>query len=577
MVDIIERSVSNSIKSTGWEEVPQLLQKLYISRGALTASDVDLSLSGLLSYTGLLNIDLAANLLADAILAKDKILIIGDYDVDGATSTALAVGALKAFGADNVEYMLPDRFVDGYGLSPAIVKRAKDIGPNLIITVDNGISSISGVALAREYGIKVLITDHHLSGKTVPEDCVIVNPNQNGDNFASKSLAGVGVIFYVMAALRAKFSDINYFHDSGIKRPVLTNWLDLVALGTVADVVPLDKNNRILVRHGLMHMRDSNCCYGIKALFNVAKRDVSRAVATDLGFAVAPRLNAAGRLDDMTVGVKCLLADDPDAAEYYASSLDSLNKQRRKKESTMQIEAEKAVDSMSLHAMPLGLCLFETDWHQGIVGLVASRIKEKANRPVVAFAKGEDGFLKGSGRSIKGLHLRDVLSEIATLNPSLITKFGGHAMAVGLSIQEKDYELFKQQFIAVLEIKLAPELLQEKIVTDGVLDEDEINLPTARILREAGPWGQCFPEPVFEGVFDVIDQKLVGEKHLSLRLRNADSGACYRAICFNIDLEIWPNQACTKAHLVYQLDINMFRELENLQLIVKNITALGES
>ena len=576
MVETIERKIHNEIDSDAWQGVPDIIQKLYTSRGVKNKNEADLALANLLPFADLKNIAQASELLSDAIEKKSKILIVGDYDVDGATSTTLAVRALRDFGACDVQYILPDRFVDGYGLSTAIVEKANALSPDLIITVDNGISSVDGVALARKYGIKVLITDHHLAGDAVPQDCVIVNPNQKDDNFPSKNLAGVGVIFYVMAALRAKLSEKNYFHETGIGRPNLTKYLDLVALGTVADVVPLDKNNRILVKYGLAIMRDKNCCHGIKALFATAKRDPARAVSSDLGFAVAPRLNAAGRLDDMTVGVKCLLSDDMEAAEYYAATLDELNKQRRTTEGAMQLEAEDLVASMSFDSMPLGLCLHAKDWHQGVVGLVASRIKDKTNRPVIAFADGDGGLLKGSGRSIKGLHLRDVVAEVSTLNPGLIPKFGGHAMAIGLSIKESDFATFKDEFMKVLQRKLAPELLREKLYTDGVLAYDQITLPTARLLRDAGPWGQCFPEPMFEGEFELIEQKLVGEKHLSMRLRNSNSGFCYRAICFNVDLDKWPNNRCTSIKAVYQLDINMFRDLENLQLIVKNIEARSE-
>ncbi len=553
-----------------------LLQRVYANRHIRNESELDYSIKNLLPFTGLKGCEQAAENIADAIKQQKRIVIIGDFDVDGATSTTLAVKALRSMGAVNIDFLVPNRFEYGYGLSPEIVAVAKEqLAAELIITVDNGISSIDGVRAANQLGIQVIVTDHHLAGAVLPEAAVIVNPNQPGDGFASKMLAGVGVIFYVMLALRTCLREQGWFQQQGIEEPNLANLLDLVALGTVADVVPLDYNNRILVSQGLARIRSGHVCNGIRALIEVAGRDSQRLVASDFAFAIAPRLNAAGRLDDMTLGIQCLLSDDMAHARALAQQLDEINHARRDIEADMKQQAEKILAHMQLDDsdLPYGLCLHDRDFHEGVVGIIASRIKDRWHRPVIVFAPAENGQLKGSGRSIKGLHIRDALDTIATRHPGLIIKFGGHAMAAGLSIAEEDYALFSAAFDQEVRQHLSETDLTGIIMSDGELRADEFNLQLAEELRFAGPWGQAFPEPVFDGVFTIRHKRVVGERHLKLILQAEGSDIEVDAIAFNTSDAEWPD-ATRKLRLAYRLDVNLFRGNKTLQLMVEHIEPL---
>ena len=484
--------------------------------------------------------------------------------------------ALKAMGFLKLEFLVPNRFDYGYGLTPEIVDLATQYKPQLIVTVDNGISSIEGVAHAAGLGIDVIVTDHHLPGKILPDAWAIINPNQPNCEFPAKNLAGVGVAFYLLSGLRTALRAIDWFINNSLKEPNMAEWLDLVALGTVADVVPLDQVNRALVHQGLMRIRSGRCRPGIQALLRIAGKNPQRLVATDLGFAIGPRLNAAGRLDDISLGIQCLLTDDLNEAMQTAESLDQLNKDRRSIEQSMQQEAMAELDKLTLDSenLPSALCLFRPDWHQGVVGLVASRLKEKHHRPVVAFARAEDGSLKGSSRSIPGLHIRDAMDAVATQNPGLISKFGGHAMAAGLTLDEDKLASFIQAFQSHVDQTINADDLNAKIVTDGSLSSDQMSLHTAEILREAGPWGQQFPEPCFEGSFTIRQQRVVGEKHLKLVLSHPSAPHInLDAIYFNMDTQQWPNASAAHAKCVYRLDINEFRGQEKLQLVVQYLSA----
>lgn len=548
-----------------------LLQRVYASRNVQSIADIEKGLDSLLPYHALLGIDLAVKYLAEALAQQKHILIVGDFDADGATSTALAVAALQSFAAKQVSFLVPNRFEYGYGLTPEIVDVAAIQKPDLIITVDNGISSFAGVSRAQELGIKVIITDHHLPAAKLPLAEAIVNPNQLGDQFSSKNLAGVGVIFYLMLALRSYLREQNWFAEKNIALPNMSHLLDLVALGTVADVVPLDKNNRILVYQGLQRIRAGKSRPGIQALLNVAGRNYVNLTATDLGFAVAPRLNAAGRLDDMSLGIACLLSEDSNRARDIAVQLDLLNKERQSIEQEMQLQAQQALSKLRLSQnLPMGLCLVDSAWHQGVVGILASRIKDQLHRPVIAFAKINSTELKGSARSVVGVHIRDVLDAIATKHPDLITKFGGHAMAAGLTIHPKHFATFSQAFDDEIKSLLDLAALQGKIYSDGELSNEEINLTHAQLLRDAGPWGQNFPEPIFDGIFRVIEQRLVGQKHLKMILAVNDTQTV-DAIAFNINPDNWPNHRCEKILAAYRLDVNEFRGMKNLQLMIEHL------
>jgi len=555
-----------------------LLQRIYASRGISHAKELEYQLKNLLPPNTLKGSDKAAALLLEAIKAGKKITIVGDFDADGATSTALSLLTLRRFGATNVDYIVPNRFDFGYGLSTPIVDVAHAQGTEFIMTVDNGISSIDGVARAKELGMTVVVTDHHLAGESLPIADAIVNPNQPDCTFASKNLAGVGVAFYVMLALRALMRTQDYFAQTGIKEPNMAEFLDIVALGTVADVVPLDNNNRILVEQGINRIKAGRCRVGIVALLEIAKRNVSRCVASDMGFAIGPRLNAAGRLDDMSLGIECLVTDNYQHAREIAVELDDFNKDRRQIEAGMQKEAldiiEKLPFSQGDGDIPYAFALFHPEWHQGVSGIVASRIKEKFHRPVIVFADSGDGELKGSGRSIEGLHLRDLLERINTLAPGVIIKFGGHAMAAGLSIKQQHYELFSQMFGELAQLMLSEDQLSGKILSDGELTGAEFTLDLAAQLRDGGPWGQGFPEPCFDGKFRIVQQRIVGEKHLKLVLSPEHSNTVIDAIAFNVDTQVWPDPNIEWAHLAYKLDINEFRNKLSLQLMVENIAPL---
>ncbi|GJM06979.1 MAG: single-stranded-DNA-specific exonuclease RecJ [marine bacterium B5-7] len=553
------------------DDMPALLQRIYQHRGVTSCDVLEKGLQGLHDFRLLAGIDTATQCLFVALQQQQRVLIVGDFDADGATSTALAVSALRCYGFKQVDYLVPNRFEFGYGLTPEIVALAiEKFQPQLIITVDNGIASMAGVDAANAAGIHVLITDHHLPGDTSPAAKAIVNPNQHGDTFPSKNLAGVGVIFYVMLAFRHFLREKNWFAENNLAEPNMAQFLDLVALGTVADVVPLDKNNRILVHQGIQRIRAGKCRAGIQALLAVAKREPQYLVATDLGFAVGPRLNAAGRLDDMSIGIECLLSTLPAQASALATTLDDLNRQRRDIEADMKLQAFEAIQSLSLDGeMPLGLVLFDAKWHQGVIGILAGRLKDKYHRPVIAFAKVDGGMLKGSARSVQGVHIRDVLDEIATQNPGLIDKFGGHAMAAGLSIEEKHLSAFKKAFDGVVRKQIQPDVLKGQIVSDGELLEEEFSLATAELLRTAEPWGQGFPEPLFDGRFRILDQRLVGNHHLKMVLQPADSSQQLDAIAFFVDTEQWPNAQCEWVHVAYRLDVNRFRGVQSVQLRVE--------
>ena len=572
MQKIIRRRDPVTTELSDGSSVHPLLARVYAGRGVSCAEQLNLALDQLLPPEGLLNAHLAAALLADALAGDKKILVVGDFDADGATSTTLAVSALRAFGAARVDFLVPNRFEYGYGLTPEIVALAAREQPDLIITVDNGISSLEGVEAARELGIATLITDHHLAGRELPQADVIVNPNQPGCTFASKNLAGVGVIFYVMLALRAELRSRNWF-DS---RPQvnLGHYLDLVALGTVADVVPLDYNNRILVAAGLARIRAGQARPGIHALLEVGSRPYRSVVASDLGFAVGPRINAAGRLEDMSIGIGCLLSEDMAEAAALAGRLQQLNLDRRVIEQGMQDEALQILAKLPLQAEqepPLAMTLYQSGWHQGVIGILASRIKDRLHRPVIAFADGDPGQIKGSARSIPGIHIRDILDAVATRHPGLISKFGGHAMAAGLTLPLEAYDAFATAFTEEVARHAQDVELQAVIASDGELSERDFQLELANELRYAGPWGQHFPEPVFDGRFTIVSQRLVGEKHLKLVLSPPGSARVLDAIAFNVDLDIWPDQAIEQIDIAYRLDVNEFRGQRTVQLVAEHL------
>jgi single-stranded-DNA-specific exonuclease len=557
-------------------DLPPLLQRIYAHRDVHTKEQLSRDLSQLHPYHLLKNIDSAVELLVAALKQQKKIIIIGDFDADGATSTTLAVKALRAFGCNNVDFVIPNRFDYGYGLTPEIVEVAKTKSPDLIITVDNGISSIAGVKLAREYGIDVLVTDHHLPGDYIPEDCVIVNPNQKGDEFPSKCMAGVGVIFYVMLALRAGLKGCGWFEQQNIPVPNMGAFLDLVALGTVADVVMLDKNNRIMIHHGLNRIRAGKASVGILALIEISGREYRHIKALDLGYIIGPRLNAAGRLDDMSRGVECLLSENYKTSLSISAGLNELNIERRALETKMQAEAYAALQNLDSNddSRPFGLCVYQEDWHQGIIGLLAARLKERYHCPVVAFASESETTIKGSARSVSGLHIRDALDIIAKRHPDLLSKFGGHAMAAGLSIKKEDFPQFKQVFNDVVTELVCNERLEAVVLSDGELNVEHFNLDTANLLRRGGPWGQGFPEPLFDGKFSVIEQKLVGQHHLKMLLMSPDCEYCLDAIAFNIDTDKWPNERCSNIDAAYRLDVNFYRGREKLQLLIEELKAV---
>jgi len=568
---IVHREVPDNINLP--DLLHPVLKRVYASRNIKSSKDLDYSLSSLIPFEQLSGINDAVILLQEMLEQKKRMLIIADFDADGATSCALAIRGLTAMGAKDVIYVVPNRFEHGYGLSPEIVDVALDYDPDLIITVDNGISSICGVEYARKNGVKVLITDHHLPAKELPNADVIINPQLANDKFPSKNLAGVGVIFYILLALRAKLKQEYWFENNNIDYPNLANFLDLVALGTIADLVPLDKNNRTMVAHGLKLIKNNKSKPGIYALLNQAGRQLSKLTSSDLSFAVAPRLNAAGRLTDMSLGIECLLTDDEDDAIKIAEKLNRLNIERRKIQDNMQEEAlaelEKYLQDTS-GEIPYGICIYDKDWHQGVVGILASKIKEKFNRPVIVFAKENEGVLKGSARSISGLHIKDVFDEIATLHPDLILTFGGHAMAAGLTIKESEYSNFSNIFNKYANQYISSDRLEDAYLTDGELSDEDFTVPLAQAIQDAGPWGQSFPEPTFAGQFKILDKRVVGENHLKLKLQSRDNSATLDAIAFNMTDTNWPPET-QQIVSTYRLGINDFQGNTQVQLFLEHI------
>lgn len=557
-------------------ELHPLLRRVYAARQVQSPRELNRNLESMLSFQSLLGMDEAVRLLVAAIQKNQKILIVGDFDADGATSTAVAVRALRSFGAEHVQYLVPNRFAYGYGLTPELVESAKAYSPDMIITVDNGIANHAGVEAAKALGICVIITDHHLPAATLPPADAIVNPNQVGDTFPSKNLAGVGVIFYVMLALRRQLASENWFEKKRIPEPNMSKLLDIVALGTVADLVQLDYNNRILVHQGLRRIRAGQCIPGIVALLELSDREFSRAVASDLGFAVAARLNAAGRLDDMSLGIECLLCDDSTRVRAIARTLDQLNEERKSIEHDMQAQALVALNKLndSLQGeLPKGLCLFDESWHQGVIGILASRIKDRFHRPVIVFAPGQEGELKGSARSIAGLHIRDAIALIDTHHPKLIQKFGGHAMAAGLTIPRDSLDRFIQAFDDVVSRQVTDAQLQHNLMSDGELMTEEFNLEVASMLRDSGPWGQAFPEPLFDDSFRILEQRIVGDKHLKLRLSKGEK--VIDAMAFFVDTKEWPNHRCQTIRAAYRLDVNEYKGRRSIQLIIEYMESEG--
>ncbi|MBQ0782729.1 MAG: single-stranded-DNA-specific exonuclease RecJ [Amphritea sp.] len=577
MSDLLIRRREVDQNSNVFNQVHPLLARIYASRGLHNSEELGRSLQTLQTGRDMLGLDAAVSRLITALEQDQHILIVGDFDCDGATSTAVGMLGLGMMGANRVSYLVPNRFEYGYGLSPEIVKVAAEQKPDLIITVDNGISSVDGVAQANSLGIDVVVTDHHLPGDKLPEACAIVNPNQPGCSFSEKSTCGVGVIFYVMTALRRALDQQNWFENKGLAKPNLGSLLDLVALGTVADVVPLEQNNRTLVYQGVQRIRSGKARPGIISLIDISGRQRSRLTATDLGFALAPRLNAAGRLDDMSIGIECLLTNDEERARQLAVQLDTLNQERRGIEQEMQQQANALLDELQLDAegeLPFGLCLYDADWHQGVIGILASRIKEKVNRPVVAFAVGDEGELKGSARSVSGFHIRDGLDAVAAKHPQLLKKFGGHAMAAGMTIAAENLGLFQQAFDEAVRRQLSAEQLQHAVLTDGELSGSEMNMEMAELLRESGPWGHQFPEPLFDGEFSLLQQRIVGQRHLKLVLMEPDSGVAIDAIHFNADTDTWPNDSVQRVRAVFRLDVNEFRGQRSLQLMIDHLLPL---
>ncbi len=552
-------------------EMHPVLERIFLARGLTSEAELDRTLAKLPSPWLLSGMEEMVGHLITAIHSQQKICIVADFDADGATSCAVAIKGLQLLGAGDVRFVVPNRFEYGYGLTPEIVDLVKQQNPDVIITVDNGISSIEGVKVAKELGIKVLVTDHHLPGNELPSADAIVNPNLAGDQFPSGALAGVGVIFYVLMALRSRLREQNWFEQHQVQEPNLAQLLDYVALGTVADVVALDQINRILVHQGLLRIRTGRAHPGINALIEVSGRRPESIFASDLGFALGPRLNAAGRMDDMSLGIQCLLTEDPAHAKEIALQLDDLNNDRREIEGQMKNEAMALLSEMKTldeHHLPAGVCLFDANWHQGVVGILASRIKDQLHRPVIAFAPAGKDEIKGSARSITGVHIRDVLADIAAAHPKLLSKFGGHAMAAGLSLKMHDYPPFALAFDEMVRKRLTTVDLEQKIYSDGELTETEMTIEFADLLQNAATWGHEFPEPVFDGVFDVIQSRIVGQRHLKLVLRKPSGDLLIDAIAFYVDQpENWLGLRHIKA--AYKLDINEFRGNRSVQFIVQ--------
>ena len=552
-------------------DLDPVLQRIFSSRGILSSEELEKSLAKLPSPWLLSGMQIMVEHLITAIKQQQAISVVADFDADGATSCALAIKGLALLGAKNLNFVVPNRFEYGYGLTPEIVELVKQQIPDIILTVDNGISSVAGVKAAQAAGIKVLITDHHLIGQEIPPADAIVNPNLPDDKFPSGHIAGVGVMFYVLMALRIRLRELHWFEQKKLPEPNLAQLLDYVALGTVADVVALDQVNRILVHQGLLRIRSGQCQCGIKALVEISGRQLASIHAADLGFAIAPRLNAAGRMDDMSLGIQCLLTEDSELARDIAVQLDALNQDRKEVEGQMKIEAMALLANMKAldeQHVPAGVCLYDANWHQGVIGILASRIKDRLHRPIIAFAPADNGEIKGSARSINGVHIRDVLSDIAAAHPQLLSKFGGHAMAAGLSIKLHDYPHFALLFANAVEARLAQVDLQQKAWSDGQLDTQHLTLEFAEQLQQAAIWGQAFPEPAFDGVFDVFQCRIVGKQHLKMVFKLPFSNLLIDAIAFFADKpENW--LGCRKVNAVYKLDINEFRGQRSLQLQVQ--------
>lgn len=552
--------------------VSPLLQRLYAARGVRSVEQLDRRLQALPAPGSLMGLDAALDLLETALRQAWRMMIVADLDADGATSCAVAMRALRALGAAEVRYVVPNRFVHGYGLTPELAAEAAAEQPDLLITVDNGISSHEGVAAAQALGLRVLITDHHLPGPTLPPADALVNPNQPGDPFPCKQLAGVGVIFYLLLALRARLRERGWFTARGLAEPNLAQFLDLVAVGTVADVVPLSHANRVLVEQGLRRIREGRCVPGIAALFTVAGRAMAQASAGDIAFQLGPRLNAAGRLADMRLSIECLLCDDPGQALALARDLDRLNRERRVIEKEMGEQAQDSLREAGLtaEALPFGVCLFNPDWHPGVVGIVAGRIRERTHRPVIAFAADhQPGQLRGSARSVPGLHIRDVLAAVAARHPGLIGRFGGHAAAAGLSLAAERFRAFQRAFDAEVRSLLQPEDLQGTLWSDGELTEAELTLETAELLRKSGPWGQGFPEPLFDGIFRVREHRILKEQHVKLWLQPLEAGQPLEAIAFQ-----WAerfNPTIRQWRIAYRLDVNVWQAERRLQLRIEHL------
>lgn len=549
-----------------------MLQRVYAARGVRSDQELDYQLKHLLPPESMAGLDAATERLLAALAMEERVLIVGDFDADGATSCAIGVRGLRAMGFPHVDFLVPNRFEYGYGLTPEIVDVAKQCAPDLIVTVDNGIAALDGVAHANTLGIDVIVTDHHLPGDGLPDAVAIVNPNQAGCEFASKSIAGVGVMFYLLMALRRALKEEQWFEQNDTQAPNLAGLLDLVALGTVADVVSLDFNNRILVEQGLRRIRAGRACAGVLALLECAGRDHRNLSSGDLGFVLGPRLNAAGRMEDMSIGIRCLLTDNTEEAKALAHELDALNRERRRVETGMKNEAESmlaTVDASDENADRCSICLFEPTWHQGVIGIVASRIKDQYHRPTIAFARSDEGQLKGSARSIPGLNIRDVIDEVSRKEPRLIGQFGGHAMAAGLNLPETNFARFAELLEQVVEQHCDAEMLQSTSYSDGELQAEEFCLDIAQQLRFAGPWGQAYPEPAFDGEFTLVKQRLVGEKHLKLVLAPKQRPELLLdGIAFNVDLKQWPDESVNAVRALYKLDVNEYRGRQSAQLII---------
>jgi len=574
MKKIIVRSAKPISSMLASSDLPPILKQIYANRDIQTVDQVQTALTHLLPYHDLSNIELAVNLLWDALKTDQSILVIGDYDADGATSVALSVRALRRLGAKQVDFFIPDRFTEGHGLTPDIVEKAHAQAINLIMTVDNGMASHDAVDLAKKYGIKVIITDHHLPTEVMLEADAVVNPNQKNDAFPSKNLAGVGVVFYLMLALRAKLRAEHWFDECGIVEPNLAEYLDLVALGTVADMVPLDQNNRILVDQGVRRIRAGKCCPGISALLASARRHLAKIKAEDLGFSIAPRLNAAGRLKHMELGVRCLLSDDWVETRQIAANMEALNQERRQIETAMYDNAQRmlkkhAVTDAAQHNT--ALCLYNEDWHPGVIGILATRLKNHVNVPVAVFTRQDSDCLRGSIRSIEGIHIYEILSDIAGRYPDLIQQFGGHAMAAGLSVKNTDYDQFQSVFSEIIRCKLNASEMEFKLLSDGELKSEELQLEFANFLNESGPWGKDFPEPMFDGIFYVKNKRLLKDKHLKMVLSCQDK--TYNAIAFNVDKKIKLENG-DSVNIVYRLSINHYQGRDELQLLVEHLESI---